>query len=510
MSDMESRLTEAMKARARAVEPRDEDAALDSITRRVDDRRHRALMVLGAAAAIAVVIGAIALIRRDETSKVNITTKPSTTTAPASTTTEVGPSPSIGPAKPAYLWPFNERFATPEAAAKSFAVDYLGMTLARVGKTIDEPVREVEVFPNASATARTLVEVVELPDDGWVVLGAVADEIKVDHPTAEDGLSSPLSVSGTSTAFEAQIALELRPIGSTTPVIRTSTMGGSNGEIGPFSTTITPPATDQPLVLLVYEADASDQGKMTKATVVRLEAAGAPEPTKFVAWTTDGQLTLLDFDGHLQQPITTSSSAATATLVYNTAGGAIGYGDRDEGQSSCGRSIFHRDENGKGINTSYVAGADLPAASVDGHEGYVTCDGQIFDHFALPGDQALTPPGSPLPVALTFVGNDVVAAYKDGTINMVRSSRTLPITSTVVTGRGRFGTLAFWDGTNISSYNPTTGEVVKLVQPSAAPISLDADVSGRHLLWVDVNHDLWKWSGGDPVKVGSGFYSAAW
>jgi hypothetical protein len=51
---------------------------------------------------------------------------------------------------------------------------------------------------------------------------------------------------------------------------------------------------------------------------------------------------------------------------------------------------------------------------------------------------------------------------------------------------------------------------VQLVVPAAKPISLDADASGRHLLWVDENHDLWKWSGGDPVKVGSGFTAAAW
>jgi hypothetical protein len=70
--------------------------------------------------------------------------------------------------------------------------------------------------------------------------------------------------------------------------------------------------------------------------------------------------------------------------------------------------------------------------------------------------------------------------------------------------------VAFFDGTQVSSYNPTNGNVVQLVQPAAALASLDADESGRYLVWVDVNHDLWKWSGGDPVKLGSGFNSAAW
>ena len=30
------------------------------------------------------------------------------------------------------------------------------------------------------------------------------------------------------------------------------------------------------------------------------------------------------------------------------------------------------------------------------------------------------------------------------------------------------------------------------------------------MAWVDVNHDLWKWSGSEQVKLGSGFESAAW
>lgn|GEM_PF-5946139 len=39
-------------------------------------------------------------------------------------------------------------------------------------------------------------------------------------------------------------------------------------------------------------------------------------------------------------------------------------------------------------------------------------------------------------------------------------------------------------------------------------MSLDADESGHNLVWVDVNLDLWTWSGGNPVKLGSGFVDA--
>ena len=526
MNDIESRLSEAMAARAREVEPGDDATALGRITKRVDDRRRRALVVLGVAAALAVVIGAVTLVGRDGGGKkVNVTTDTSTTastpttpttpTTSSPTTTTTPTSISVVPS-PTYtaIWPFDpgQAFATPEQAAKTFAVDYLGMTLATVGSKqgYTGEVTGVEIFPNDRSTTRTVVQTTRDATGHWVVIGAAADEIQIDQPAVGAPLTSPLEVSGQSTAFEAQIALELRPHGTTESVAAATAMGGSNGEMGPFSTTITPPSTDEPLVLIVYEADASDRGKMTKATVIPLEGVAPTQPTTFVGWTTDGTLMLLDFDGHLQREIATAVAPDSTTVAYAPAEGAIGYGDQDDGQSSCGRSIFHRDENGRGISTSYIPGADRPTFSYDGREAYVTCDGEIFDHFAAPGEQGLTPPGSPQPVGLTFVGTDVVAAFADGTVQMAATGRVLPVNSTVVAGRGRLGTLAFWDGTFISSYDPATGEVVQLVQPPAAPVSLDADDSGHHLLWVDVNHTLWKWSGTDVQQVAVGFNSAAW
>src|SRR5256885_4982166 len=83
MNDIESRLAETMKARARNVEPDDETAALARITSRVDGRRNRALMVLGVAAAIALVIGAVALFRQGE-DKQRVGVTATTTTVPVS------------------------------------------------------------------------------------------------------------------------------------------------------------------------------------------------------------------------------------------------------------------------------------------------------------------------------------------------------------------------------------------------------------------------------------------
>jgi hypothetical protein len=273
MNDIESRLADAMAARAREVEPHDEDDALNRIAERVNMNRRRTFTILGVAAAIAVAVGTIALLTRDDDKvkqQVNVATDSNSTSSVSSSVIPSGGAPAI--------WPFassNTTFATPEEAAKSFAVDYLGMTQARVGKA--EPGYEyetnVEIFPNDRAGIRTVVRVTNHLQAGFVVLGAAADEIQVEQPTIMDNtLTSPLTVSGRSRAFEAQINVQLRPYGSTTPAAEGFTMGGGT-EILPFSTTITPPATDQPLVLVVFEGDASGQGAMSQATVIQIAAS---------------------------------------------------------------------------------------------------------------------------------------------------------------------------------------------------------------------------------------------
>jgi hypothetical protein len=326
----------------------------------------------------------------------------STSTSSSSTAPSVSVLPTF---EEQAIWPFASSgtvFSTPEDAAKSFAVDYLGMTNARLGATNDENgTKNIEVFPNDRGTTRTVVRVVEQPPRGWVVFEARADEIQVEKPVRNDPVTSPLTVSGQGTAFEATLAVELRPFGTKDNVFKDIVMAGANGQMGPFSTSITPPSTDQPLVLVLFESDASGQQEMTKATVIGLTAAGSAQPTAFYGTTSDGTVLLLDFSGHQQSPTTDPVPVEPAQLPANVSG-------------------------------------------------------------------------------------------------------SLPTT------RGRFGTVAFFDGTSIASYNPATSAVVKLVTPAATPVSLDADESGRFLIWVDTNHDVWTWSGGQPTKVATGFNAAAW
>jgi hypothetical protein len=80
-----------------------------------------------------------------------------------------------------------------------------------------------------------------------------------------------MTLSGQSVAFEAQVGVQMRPFGSMSPVLEDFVMGGST-ELQPFAKQIAIPSTDQPLVLVLFEGDASGAQTFTKATVIPLDA----------------------------------------------------------------------------------------------------------------------------------------------------------------------------------------------------------------------------------------------
>ena len=292
--DMESRLTDAMQAQARDIEPADEHASLDRIAARVRARRRRGVIVLGVAAALAVLAGSLVLLRRgdDRSNQVHVTSdspssfsstassssEPTTTLAPTTSTptTNVTTSTVTVPPTPppAFIWPpyggdGRQGYDTPEDAAHFFFAEYLGMTGETLGQTVHSPDgTTVEGFARGPGSARTLVDVAD-SSAGWVVIGARADEIEVDAPQPHDPVNDPLTVSGRSVAFEAQLGLEVRPLASMSAVANGTAMGGST-EMQPFSTTLSVPTDYRQLVLIVFEGDASGAQTYAKATVVML------------------------------------------------------------------------------------------------------------------------------------------------------------------------------------------------------------------------------------------------
>src|SRR5258706_3839156 len=177
--DIERRLVDAMAARAGEVEPQDEHQAFDRITQRTNMNRNRTFAIAGLAAAILVVVGAIALLNRDDKPSQQVNIAGTTTTSPTTTsTTPTTPTTALSPYPADAIWPFassSRSFDSPGAAALSFAVDYLGMTNAQVASQSDT---EVVLRGNSRSTVRMVVQVEQTPR-GVFVTGAKSDDIVV-------------------------------------------------------------------------------------------------------------------------------------------------------------------------------------------------------------------------------------------------------------------------------------------------------------------------------------------
>jgi len=67
------------------------------------------------------------------------------------------------------------------------------------------------------------------------VEGAFTEALQLESPEALAAITSPVTVSGQSTAFEAVVNVEIREDGTIDPLVETTVMGGSMGQLGPFS-----------------------------------------------------------------------------------------------------------------------------------------------------------------------------------------------------------------------------------------------------------------------------------
>lgn len=201
------------------------------------------------------------------TTSTSTTTPSSTTTTPTTTTTAAQSLTAI--------WPFATsplRFTGPVAAARSFAVDYLGFTAPIVGAFQAGDARSGEVQVRSSARgAITTVFVRQLDaTNTWWVLGCSTGNLQITRPSALEVLTSPFTITGQSTAYEAVVNVELRVDGSLTPIVKTTMMGGSMGVMGPFSKVISfvkPTVPGGALVLKTYSAK---DGSVVEASVLRV------------------------------------------------------------------------------------------------------------------------------------------------------------------------------------------------------------------------------------------------
>lgn len=189
-----------------------------------------------------------------------------TTSVPASTTTTVpDTSTAVFPVGPS-------AYTEPTAVARAFAEQYIGFTAPIVGefaagdpRSGEVPVRTSDLGPVTTVLVRQFD-----PAGHWWVLGATTPNLVLAQPTVGSPVRSPVTLRGTSTAFEAQIRTEIRQDSTATPLGEGTAMGGSNGEMGPFTDVLAFIAPSQAYGAVMLSTRSAKDGTIAEATVVRV------------------------------------------------------------------------------------------------------------------------------------------------------------------------------------------------------------------------------------------------
>lgn len=188
-----------------------------------------------------------------------------TTTRPPVTTTTAPPSTAV--------WPLGRSgYTDPVAVARAFALRYLAMPTVVTGayRAGDSRSGEVEVRPSDRGPVTTVLVRELSGTTTWSVLGSVGQDLTIASPPSLSVVRSPLTVTGTSTAFEGVANLELRADGEAAPIASAVVHGGSMGVVGPFRGVLhftTPSARAGALILFTRSAK---DGSVMVASVMRV------------------------------------------------------------------------------------------------------------------------------------------------------------------------------------------------------------------------------------------------
>lgn len=240
-------------------------------------RARRALWVVAGVAVIVVLAALLVVTTRDDDSvdtggsaASSTTSDPgsSSTTEPTTTTTPP-PSPSATSA----LWPApgsSVRFTTPEAAARSFATEFLRFDDPQLEafQAGDSRSGEVPLRPRANGPVTTvLVRQVGAGAD-WSVLGAVTDNIDITAPAAMTEITSPVRVAGRALAFEGNVQVEVRVDGG--GPIGAGFVTGGGDVMRPFEGSIGFETPGEPLGALVFFTESAENGQVWEAVAFRV------------------------------------------------------------------------------------------------------------------------------------------------------------------------------------------------------------------------------------------------
>lgn len=230
----------------------------------------------GTAAASLLVAAAFVITACASTSQTPATTTTPQTDSSTSTSTRVPSSTVPSTQQPGTaIWPFaatTPGYPDPVVAARTFAVTYLGFVDPVIGayQQGDSRSGEVNVKADANSPVTTVLVRMLTSANTWWVIGASTPNLRLASPDALASISSPVVLSGQSTAFEATVNVQIREDGTLTPLTEDIAMGGANGAMGPFSKTIAFPHPTANAGAIVLKTMSARDGNIWEASVVRV------------------------------------------------------------------------------------------------------------------------------------------------------------------------------------------------------------------------------------------------
>lgn len=200
---------------------------------------------------------------------------PSPSTSAATSTPTTTPS-SIAPAPfghPSAIWPFpgEPAITTPEEAARTFAVDYLGFVDPIFGEFQQGDSRsgEVSVQPRVPGPTTTIFVRQLAGDTSWSVIGSATSSIELTEPDVLAKVTSPVQLQGRAHAYEGTVQVQVRQDGDLGPIGEGFVTGGGDA-MRPFEGSVEFETPGEPYGALILSAHSAEDGRIDEATVVRI------------------------------------------------------------------------------------------------------------------------------------------------------------------------------------------------------------------------------------------------
>ena len=151
-------------------------------------------------------------------------------------------------------------------------MDYLGFIDPVVGEFQAGDSRSGEVVVAAGTVGPTTVVFVRqlTSDDTWWVLGAAGQNITVEQPEWGEVVDSPLTISGTASAFEGTVDVELRADGNGEAIYAGFVTGSGSPEPGPYEATIEFTSPRNGGGALVLLSRSPEDGRVVEASALRI------------------------------------------------------------------------------------------------------------------------------------------------------------------------------------------------------------------------------------------------